>query len=143
MIKLSKNLREYNDIINFYEVKMADCPVSLPLTHKFCNGMYRRELFIPKGGLLSSLVHLEEHFFEVVAGVINVLTPDGLVRYIAPADGVSKKGARKLGYALEDTVFVTIHPNPDNCRDIEVLEARLFKRYNNPLLAIKNEEEIK
>lgn len=76
-------------------------------------------------------------------GCIDVMTEDGVVRYLAPADGVSKKGTRKLGLALEDTVFVTYHANANNCQDVTELEKRLFKVYKNPLLNNKKMEVIK
>lgn len=122
---------------------MMEQPIQLPLVHKFAPGMYRREMFIPKGAFISSKVHLEEHFFELVSGIINIMTEDGVVQYIAPSDGISKKGTRKLGLAIEDCIFVTYHQNADNCTDIPTLEERLFQTYYNPLLAGKTMEVIK
>jgi len=132
-----KKHKEYNEFINLCELKMSEAPAVFPVTHKHAPGVYRREMFIPAGGFLTSRVHLEENFFEVVSGVIDILTEEGAVRYIAPADGISKAGSRKLGLALTDVLFVTFHSNPDNCTDIDVLEERLFADYKNPLLENK------
>lgn len=129
-----KKHKEYHDFVNACEVKMIESPAVFPVKHDFAPGVYRREMFIPAGGFLTSSVHLEENFFEVVAGVINIMTEEGAMQYIAPANGISKAGSRKVGLAIEDCIFVTFHANPDDCRDIPTLEARLFKRYNNPLL---------
>lgn len=105
-----------------------------PLKHYFTPGLYLREMFIPKGGWLTSRVHKTTHSYIVSMGVINIITPQELVRVIAPYTGESKRGVRRMGFALEDVIWTTIHPNPDNCKDIPTLEARLFKEYNNPLL---------
>jgi hypothetical protein len=129
--------KEYHDFINKCELAMSKAPAEFPLVHKFAPGIYRREMFIPQGGFLSSMVHLHENFFEVVSGTINILTEDGITQFIAPADGISKKGSRKLGFAITDVIFVTYHPNPDNCKDIPTLEKLLFKTYKKPLLKLK------
>lgn len=126
--------KEYNNLLNQCEVVMAQAPANFPLKHEFTDGIYMREMFIPKGGWLTSKFHLTEYPFILSMGILDVMTIEGTVRMVAPYTGISKKGTRKMGLALEDCIFTSIHPNPDNCKDIPILEARLFKTYNNPLL---------
>jgi hypothetical protein len=56
------------------------------------------------------------------------------VEIVAPFYGVSPSGTKRVVYALEDCVFVNVHPNPDNIDDIEELENRIvvssFDEYN-------------
>ena len=33
-----------------------------------------------------------------------------------------------MGVIISDVVMTNIHPNPDNLRDIDIIEARLFVR---------------
>ncbi len=110
MSNVQKNT-EYNNFINLCELKMSEAPLVLEPTHKFAPGIYRRELFVPAGMYITSKVHLTEHFFELVMGVIDVATEDSILRMIAPYDCMSKAGTRKIGYAHTDCLMVTYHPN--------------------------------
>ena len=55
-------------------------------------------------------------------GKLKIANEDGVVTYSAPTYVNAKSGAKRVIIALEDSVFVNIHPNPDNIRDIEELE---------------------
>lgn len=134
---------EYNQFINECELAMRNIgSVDFPLRHYFMPGVYLREMFVPKGGWITSKVHKTTHGYIVSAGAINVITPKELVRVVAPYTGESKAGVRRMGFVLEDCIWTTIHANPDNCKDIPTLEARLFKTYKNPLLKEAKLEEI-
>jgi len=37
----------------------------------------------------------------------------------------SPAGSKRASVALEDTIWITVHANPDNERDVDKLEARL------------------
>jgi len=134
---------EYHDFVNLCELKMNETPLVLEPVHKFAPGLYRRELFVPAGAFITSKVHLTEHFFELVTGVMDVATQDGIVRMIAPYDCITLPGTRKIAFVLEDALMVTYHQNEDNCTDIEIIENRLFKSYDNPLLKEAKMEVIK
>jgi len=132
---------EYNQLLNECEVAMHKVgSQDFPLKHYFTPGLYLREMFIPKGGWLTSKVHKTTHSYIVSMGVMNVITPDELVRVVAPYTGESKKGVRRMGFCLEDCIWTTIHPNPDNCKDIPTLERRLFKEHKNSLLTAYKKE---
>lgn len=131
--------RQFNNFLNQCELIMSESPADFPVKHDFTDGMYIREMFIPKGGWLTSKVHLTEYPYILSSGVLDVMTQDATIRMIAPYTGVSRIGTRRMGLALEDCIFTSLHPNPDNCKDIATLEARLFKTYKNPLLRAKME----
>lgn len=138
-----KKHKDYHKLLNQFELGVQDNLLDLPLKHIFAQGMYIREMFIPQGVCLTSKVHLHENVFIVSMGVINIIDENcEITTMIAPFTGVSKKGTRRMGYALSDTIFSSIHPNPDNCTDIPTLEKRLFKSYNNPLLKGTKKQEI-
>jgi hypothetical protein len=133
---------EYHDFINLCELKMSETPLVLEPVHKFAPGIYRRELFVPAGAFITSKVHLTKHFFELITGVMDVATQDGIMRMVAPYDCITEPGTRKIAFVIEDAIMVTYHDNPDGCTDIEVIEERLFKAYDNPLLKEAKMEEI-
>lgn len=76
--------------------------------HTFLNGMYMRELFIPKGSLLVGKVHKMPCINIVSSGDISVLTEFGSARIKAGYSNTSPAGIQKLGIANEDTVFINI-----------------------------------
>lgn len=122
---------------------LAQEQVEIPLKHLFTPGLYVREIFIPKGTVLTSKLHKTEHPFMVSMGCISVFTEaEGEVMIKAPYTGVTKPGTRRIIYAHEDTFFTTFHPNPDNCEDLEELESRIIEPYTNSLILNKEKEAI-
>ena len=106
----------------------ADCPVR----HYFAPGLYAREMTIPKDVVLTSAVHKTEHLCTVSAGRILVQTDDGLIEFKAPCTFVSKPGAKRAGYALEDTVWTTYHAT--NETDLDRLAEELTESTTAELL---------
>lgn len=94
------------------------------VTHHFSPGIYVRELFIPKGSILTGKIHRHAHLNIMTKGDISVLTEHGVVRLTGPCTLTSHPGIKRAGYAHEDTVWMTVHPNPDDEQDMAKLEAR-------------------
>lgn len=82
--------------------------LDLPIKHTFLDGMYMRELFIPKGTLLVGKVHKLPCINVVSSGDISVLTETGSARVKAGYTVVTPAGIQKLGYAHEDTLFLNV-----------------------------------
>ena len=98
--------------------------VELPLRHYFTPGLYAREMFIPKGTVLTGAVHKTEHL-SVFVGDITVWTEEGMRRLTGAHTLTSKPGAKRVGYAHEDTYCTGFFPNPDDETDVFELETRL------------------
>ena len=94
----------------------------LPLTHSFSDGIYTREIFIPKGMFAIGKIHKLHHTFFLMKGKLRMFTQDGVKEIEAPFYGNSSAGTKRVIIALEDTVFVNVHPNPNNTKEIEKLE---------------------
>lgn len=99
--------------------------VELPVTHHFAPGIYMRELFIPKGVTLTGKIHKTEHLNILSQGVLRVMTEDGMKTLTASTVVKSQPGIKRAGYAIEDSVWITVHHNPDECRDPDLLVERL------------------
>lgn len=95
---------------------------SFPLTHSFSEGVYIREMSMLEGGVVIGKIHNKSHTWFLMKGKLKIANEDGVVTYSAPTYVNAKSGAKRVIIALEDSVFVNIHPNPDNIRDIEELE---------------------
>jgi quercetin dioxygenase-like cupin family protein len=95
---------------------------ALPLTHSFSEGVYVREIFIKKGMFAIGKIHKFEHTFFLMKGKMLICSEEGVKEIEAPYYGISSAGTKRVVIALEDTVFVNVHPNPNNEKEIEKLE---------------------
>lgn len=92
--------------------------------HKFCPGLYVREIYVPAGFVVVGKMHTGYSFFMIVQGEATVWTTMGMKRVKAPFLTVTGPGDKRVGYAHENTIAISFYANPDNEDDLEVLEAR-------------------
>lgn len=121
-----------------------------PLTHKFSDKMYVREIFIPEGTLLVGKIHKHDHPNFLLKGVVQVVTEDkGGEILEAPLSMISPPGTKRGLLALTDLVWTTVHYNPTNTQDLDELEGfiiakdyedyeRFLKKENKVVRKIKN-----
>jgi len=83
--------------------------VELETEHYFSDELYARALFIPAGTVLTGKVHKRDHLNFLMKGEIKVMTDDGVKLLKAPAIIESKKGIKRAGFAMTDTLWVTVH----------------------------------
>lgn len=129
------------ECISAFEAAMFEQPEAVlgdsdiaPLTHTFADGIYIREIFLPKGTLATGKIHKHCHPSFLLSGDVSVVTEQGgFERLIAPLSMISPAGTKRIVYANEDSVWITVHCNPDNLRDIEQLE---------DLIIAKNYDEL-
>lgn len=106
--------------------EMEDCikrelpPVECPITHHFSDGIYAREMFIPKGTVLTGKIHKHTNLNIMSQGELSVLTEDGIKRVKAPFTIVSPPGTKRIAYAHEDTIWTTIHATEET--DVDKIE---------------------
>jgi hypothetical protein len=93
-------------------------------SHHFAHGVYARELRIPAGVAVMGKVHRHSTLNVLAFGELAVTTPDGPQVLKAPAIFVSPAGARKLGFAITDCVFLNVHASQET--DLDKLEAELI-----------------
>ncbi len=88
--------------------------VELELIQHFCAGVYLRELHIPAGILLSGKIHKFPCLNIVPVGDIEVVTEQGIKRIQGPAVFTSPAGVKRAARTFRDTIWITVHANPDN-----------------------------
>jgi hypothetical protein len=94
----------------------ANCPV----THRFTDGCYLREIFMPKGTVIIGKIHATEHFNIILKGDVTVLTVEGAERITAPHTFTSKAGVQKVVIMHEDCIWQTVHvTDKTDLNDIE------------------------
>jgi hypothetical protein len=107
----------------------------LPLTHSFSDGIYTREILIRKGMFAIGKIHKSDHTFFLMKGKLLLCTEEGVKEIEAPFYGTASAGTKRVAIALEDTVFVNVHPNPNNIKEIEKLEdifvVNSYEEYKN------------
>ena len=104
----------------------------IPVEHGFADGLYMRTIVFPKGAIAIGKVHVEEHVDVMLTGEMTIFLDGGMRRVKAPHVGVTVLGGKKIGIAHEETRWLTVHANPDNCRDIPTLEARIAQEHELP-----------
>lgn len=136
------------DFIQGFEAALAEQPDAvfgdnemMPLTHKFCDGMYVREIFIPAGTLLTGKIHKHEHPNFLLMGTASMITEDGgLIMMSAPQSLISPAGCKRAIYALTDLRWVTVHLNPNAHHNISDLEEEIIaKNYDSLPVDLRKE----
>ena len=112
------------DIIDLENAMREFESVEIETRHYFSDGLYAREIFIPKGTLLTGKIHKREHINIVSKGKIAVVTEFGRKVIEAPCTFIAPPGTKRAGLALEDTVWTTVHAC--ECKDAESAEAELI-----------------
>lgn len=95
--------------------------VDMPVTHEFCEGLYIRTMKVTAGTVLTGAIHRGENFLFIREGDITVWTSEGM-RHLFNGDLVkSNAGLKRVGYTHTDCIMSTIHFNPTNETDPEML----------------------
>jgi len=89
--------------------------------HSFAEGLYIREMKMKKGQLGFSAIHKHSYGFFLLSGTLASSKEDSVEEFIAPCYIVSPQGAKRIVYAIEDCVIVTVHANPTNIEDLDEL----------------------
>lgn len=115
----------FREKVNILENELRKFPqIEQDLTHRFADGLYSRELFIPKGSLITGKIHKFEHLSFFTKGEITLMTEaDGVRRLKAPMTLISKPGTKRIFFTHEDTIWTTVHATREV--DVETLEAHL------------------
>jgi len=98
---------------------------SFPLKHSFSDGVYIREMFMKKDSIVIGKLHKYSHTWFLMQGEIMVATDQGTKVYIAPCYVNARAGSKRVINAVKDSIFINIHPNPLELRNIEELEDML------------------
>lgn len=88
------------------EAELLECKT----IHTFFPGIYRREIFMPAGSLLTSRIHKTAHPYFVMTGKLSVFSDnDGQQLIEAPFVGETRPAARRVLYIHEDCLWITTH----------------------------------
>jgi len=128
ILNLERAIRELPD------AKSGEQLTAELVEHFFAPSVYGRKMFIPAGHVIVGKIHKHAHLNVITRGLIKVVTEFGDELYEGPRIWISEPGTKRAVYALQDTEWLTIHPNLDETRDLEALEeyviAESFEKYD-------------
>ena len=135
--KIAKLEEEMNKLPGVVHGDQEDCP----LKHTFADGIYVREIFIPAGKVIVGKIHKHSHPNFLLKGKVSVYTDEKGEEFLeAPCSIISKAGTKRVVVTHEDTVWVTVHSNPNEHRDLDKIEEEVItKNYDD----CKIEGEVK
>ena len=97
---------------NKIEDRLPDCKLThyyTPMDETYGCGTYARQMFIPKDTLIIGKIHRHQHLNFIMQGEVKVFTEFGTKEYKAPCVFISEIGLKRSVYAVEDTIWVTVH----------------------------------
>ena len=104
-----------------------------PIKHTFADGVYIRQMDMVENSVVVGAIHKHLHVWFLLAGHITVATENSTEDYIAPCYILSSPGVKRAIYANEDSIFVNVHKNPSNTKNINKLEKEIvalnYKEY--------------
>ena len=123
----SKNYRE--TIMKAQELIAAQDQVECMPIHFFADGVYGREMVIIPNVIVIGKIHKHAHLNIISQGRILVSTEyDGFQELEAPLTFISKPGTKRMVFALEETIWTTLHANPTNTQDLKELEEMIIAK---------------
>ncbi len=94
--------------------------VEIAVKNYFVPGVYIREIFMPKGTVLTGKIHKYPQFHVITNGDLSILIDGEMVRLKAPMNIMSPAGAKRLAIANEDTTWLMVHGTYET--DIKTIE---------------------
>lgn len=107
------------------------------VTSRFCDGIYAREIHLPKGMLIVAKIHNTQHFSVISQGEVLVLTEWGSERIKAPYTFISQRFTKRVVYVLEDTIWTTFHRTDK--KDLKEIEEEVIAKNYEELEKLENE----
>jgi hypothetical protein len=120
--------QEYNIVHNNGNIVEVD---EIPITHEFADQIYIRKMIMQPQQMVLGAVHKQEHLWFLLKGKVTIQESGETLDHIAPCYTISKPGAQRVIYAHEESVFINVHKNPDNIKNIKELEKQIVKSWDS------------
>ena len=117
------------NVISELHKKMEGCfEIDLGIIHNFSDGLYAKQMFVPKGYFVGQHAHTFSHLSILAKGSVIVRTDTTEQHYTAPACLEIKAGINHAIEALEDTVWFCIHATDET--DLTKIDNILIEKPN-------------
>jgi hypothetical protein len=126
------------------EMKKLPDQIDLPLKHFFAPGVYAREIFLPKGSVVTGKIHKHAHLNIISRGKVSVVTEFGpmvIDATVRPYTFTSQAGTKRALYVDEDAIWTTIHLT--NETDLTKIEDEIIAPTYDDLALPAPDEQLK
>ena len=113
-------------ISELHKILEGTFEVDLGVVHNFSDGLYAKQMYIPKGYVVGQHAHNFSHLSILAKGKVIVKTNDFEKEYDAPACIEVKENVNHAIEALEDSVWFCIHAT--NEKDIDKIDNILINK---------------
>lgn len=116
------------DKVRALELKLFGMPqVDIVTTHTFLPGVYERKIVVPPWTVLTGAEHKVPYTVRLESGTIAVTTDEGVKVLTGPCEFKAPAGIQRAGRVFDDeVVWVDVYDNPDDCRNLDEIENRLY-----------------
>tara|TARA_R110000868_G_scaffold208496_1_gene457932 strand:- start:1185 stop:1793 length:609 start_codon:yes stop_codon:yes gene_type:complete len=95
--------------------------------HFFYDKIYERKIIVPPWTVLTGAPHKTNYKIRLEKGTIAVNVGTKVKVLTAPLELEAQAGEQRVGRVFdEEVIWVDIYENADNCKNIEILENRLY-----------------
>ena len=94
--------------------------------HYFSSGLYVREMFVEGGIFGFTGIHNLANPLFVMKGTMWCTSESGVQKLVAPTFVLTEPGTKRICWFPEDSIVVTVHPNPDGITDLDEIEKKFF-----------------
>jgi len=110
----------------FEFARATNSEVVPPVVNHFGPGVYMREMFLNAGVMVVGHAHKTEHFNILLSGTMRVIVGESVEEMTGPKIVLSSPGKKKIGYAITDCRWLTIHPTHET--NLDKLEEDLIEK---------------
>lgn len=130
------------NVIDVVEAHIACAPLIEPqLEHRFCTGIYSRQLTLPANTINVSKIHKQEHFSIILSGTLCIYDEfDGGRIVTGPVVMKGFPGLRRVVLTKTEVVWITFHATDHT--DLEKIEEQLIEPHDNPLRNPNFDDEV-
>ena len=108
--KIEQFIKTFQGVEGVAKHNTEQMQAEFPLKHTFENGFYTREIFMPKGSLVVSFIHTQDHPSFFMSGEMSLVMDTGEVKRIkAPLTVHTKVGTQRVAYMHEDCTWVCVY----------------------------------
>ena len=97
----------------------------MPLQQHLEGGLYTREIFMPKGAVVVSMIHKQQHPSFLLKGELSYLTDEGEIKRItAPHKIFTQTGTQRVLYIHKDSEWCCVYKT--NAKTFEEAESDVY-----------------
>lgn len=129
-------------ILEMEAVMLAMPQIEIPIEHFFAPGIYMRQMTMPGGAVITGKIHKTEHYCILAKGSVTIVTEDGRKTIASPHVVHSMPGAKRAIHAHSDAVWINVHHNPTDERDLDKIDDIFVVETFEQFLSFKEQKTL-